>query len=303
MDVRTSSIGFRRALVLGAMILLCAIAAFAQAEEALVKIGGAEVRRITDLAYGSDALQRMDVYLPAKPNAAPAPIILMVHGGAWAYGDKATDRVVANKVARWVPRGFIFVSVNYPMVPEANPVQQADHIARAIAATQEAATGWGGDGSRIILMGHSAGAHLVSLLNADPAHAEELGARPWLGAISLDSGALDVPVIMNHAHDKLYDKAFGADAELWQASSPMHRLTKAAKPWLGICSSLRSAACAANTDFALKSRSLGLRAEVLGQKLRHIAINSELGKPGAYTDAVEAFMASLDPRVKELLGR
>ena len=96
---------------------------------------------------GPAKLQAMDVYLPAESKVGPkaAPVILMVHGGGWRIGDKRHPPVFENKVARWVPKGFIFVSVNYPMVPESDPVEQADDIARALAAAQAAAPGWGGD--------------------------------------------------------------------------------------------------------------------------------------------------------------
>jgi acetyl esterase/lipase len=226
----------------------------------------------------------------------------MVHGGGWLRGDKEMGRVVDNKVARWVPLGFILVSVNYPMVPDANPVEQAEHVARAIAAAQQAAPQWGGDPDRFILMGHSAGAHLVSLLNADAGRAAELGARPWLGVVALDSGALDVPTIMTHKHPQLFDRAFGADPEFWRDASPLHQLRAGARPWLGVCSRLRASACAGNAAFAARARELGSRAEVLGEKLRHGAINEELGLPSDYTGAVERFLASLDPQVRALLG-
>ena len=257
------------------------------------------VKVLRNVAYGPDKLQTMDVYLP--PDAKAAPVVLMAHGGGWRRGGKANPGVYENKVARWMPKGFIFVSVNYPMVPESDPVEQADHIARALAAVQKAAPGWGGDPARVILMGHSAGAHLVSLLNADPNRAARLGAKPWLGTVSLDSGALDVPAIMNRPHLGLYDTAFGEDPALWEAASPMHHLTKDGPPWLGVCSSPRRTSCSANEIYAEKAQSLGARAQVLGQALNHGEINSELGKPGAYTEAVEAFMASLDPTVAALL--
>ena len=41
-----------------------------------------------DLAYGNDALQKMDVYLPAGRSADSTRVIVMIHGGAWAEGDK-----------------------------------------------------------------------------------------------------------------------------------------------------------------------------------------------------------------------
>ncbi|MGP2478147.1 hypothetical protein ACTUQZ_14940, partial [Listeria monocytogenes] len=52
----------------------------------------AGVRRIADLPYGPDPRQRMDVYLPASAEAAP--VLVMVHGGAWMFGDKAAASVV-----------------------------------------------------------------------------------------------------------------------------------------------------------------------------------------------------------------
>ncbi|HEY3145705.1 MAG TPA: alpha/beta hydrolase [Dongiaceae bacterium] len=279
---------------LAAVLALCAWSATASAA---IPDG---IKVMHDVAYGPAKLQTMDVYLPLQPKGAP--IVLMVHGGAWAFGDKTNPQVYENKVARWVPLGFIFVSVDYPMVPDSDPVQQADNIARAMAFAQKTASTWGGDPDRLILMGHSAGAHLVSLLNADPSRATKLGVKPWLGTVSLDSGALDVPMIMTQPnHFGFYDKAFGSDPALWKAASPIDHLTKDGPPWLGVCNSDRPASCGPNKIYAAKAKSLGLTVAVLPEPMRHSEINRELGKPSAYTDAVEAFMASLDPTVKALL--
>ena len=76
---------------------------------------GVTLRR--DIAYGADPTQHIDAYLPPKPSHAP--ILFMVHGGGWRRGDKDNPGVVDNKVARWVPKGIIFVSVDYRMMPEA----------------------------------------------------------------------------------------------------------------------------------------------------------------------------------------
>ncbi len=266
------------------------------------KVAGVEVRVLRNVAYGDAADQKMDVYLP-RAAVKGAPVVLMVHGGGWRRGDKTMDRVVDNKVARWVPKGIVFISVNYPMVPEADPVEQANHVARALAAAQGHASDWGIDPARVVLMGHSAGAHLVSLLNADPARAAGLGAAPWLGAVALDSGALDVPATMERRHHELYDTAFGADPEFWKAASPQHQLKLGGKPWLGVCSDMIRNSCPENEAFAARARSLGLRAETLAQQKRHGEINSELGLPGPYTDAVETFLATLDPKLKELLAK
>lgn len=248
-----------------------------------------------NIAYGSDMAQRFDVYLPAHP--AHAPILFMVHGGGWSRGDKGMDRVVDNKVARWVPKGIIFVTINYRMLPDAPPMVQAQDVARALAKVQELAPGWGGDPANVILMGHSAGAHLVALLNAAPEIATAQGAVLWKGVISLDSGALDVKATMTGRHLGLFDDAFGGDPTAWAAVSPIDRLHGATQPLLGVCRQRSADSCPQNRAFAKKADSLGGKVEVQPMPMTHGEINSELGLPGAYTDRVEAFMRGLGWKV------
>lgn len=251
----------------------------------------AGARVVRDVAYGSDRQERFDVYIPA--NANNAPVIFMVHGGAWFLGDKTERNVVANKVARWLPRGFIVVSTNYRMLPGAAPVEQARDVARALAAAQDKAASWGGDRSRFILMGHSAGAHLVALLASSPAISAGIMSTPWLGTVALDSAALDVTKIMEVRHARFYDRAFGRDPEYWKAASPFHALTAPGRPILLVCSTRRSDSCPQASRFAAKASSLGMKAEVLKEDLSHMEVNAELGKKPDYTRAVEAFFKSL----------
>ncbi|NUS37766.1 MAG: alpha/beta hydrolase [Lysobacter sp.] len=252
------------------------------------------VRVLRDIPYGDDPHQRLDVYVP-EHGASRAPVVFMVHGGGWKRGDKDMDSVVTNKVARWVPRGIVFVSIDYRMLPEANPQVQAQDVARALAYVQRHASAWGGDGERTMLMGHSAGAHLVSLIEASPGWAAQAGASPWLGAVSLDSGALDVPALMQPPHMPLYDEAFGSDPTFWRAVSPQQQLAPRRPPLLAVCSTRRTRSCDQSSAFVDSANASGTRAALLREDLSHREINDELGKPGAYTDAVEAFMATLDP--------
>lgn len=251
---------------------------------------GARVER--DVAYGSAAEQKFDLYIPA--GATQAPIVFMVHGGAWMIGDKANAGVVAGKVSRWLPRGYILASVNYRLVPRATPLEQADDLARALALVQTRAASWGGDGRRVLVMGHSAGAHLAALLAADPAFAQARGATRWLGTVLLDSAAMDVPALMQAPHQGFYDTVFKADKAVWALSSPLHRLTAMPQaPLLLVCSSLRENACAQNKAFAAKVSGLGGKATVLPVAMSHREINQDLGLAGEYTEAVDSFVKSL----------
>lgn len=262
---------------------------------------------IRDVPYGSGNRERLDVYLPNNRRSnGTAPIIMMVHGGGWCVGDKADATVTTNKVTRWVPRGFLFVSINYPMINDgSNALAQASYVARAAAFVQTHAKEWGGDSTRLILMGHSSGAHLVSLVNADSQIRQANGLNPILGAVSLDAGAIDIVRQMPNVYPFLqvrYREAFGTAQREWIAASPYHRLDRSAAPWLGVCSTTRKDdSCGQARAYMDKSIGIGRKASVLPEQMRHGDINRQLGLPNEYTKTVEEFLASLDSVVAGLL--
>ena len=254
---------------------------------------------LKDIAYGSQPRQRLDVFL-ARGGAKPAPVLVMVHGGGWCVGDKGLAAVTRAKSAHWTGKGLVFVSVNYPMIPDgARALQQAESVARAVAHVQQHAAEWGGDPARVVLMGHSAGAHLVSLVNADATLRAAAGVKPLLGVVSLDSGATNTVTQMSKAAPKLrerYAEAFGSSEAGWIAASPFHRLERGAAPWLGVCSSRRADdPCEQTRQYAEKSNGLGIRAVVLPVDKRHGAVNKDLGDDAAFTEAVDRFLGGLDP--------
>ena len=250
---------------------------------------GARVER--DLAYGAAPAQKLDVYIPER--AQRAPILLMVHGGGWMFGDKGHSGVVANKAKHWLPRGYIIVSPNYRMAQPPSPLDQTEDVGRALAFVQENAGSWGGDGSRVVLMGHSSGAHLVALLTASPAVVARSGARAWLGTVALDSAALDLVGLMSARHPRLHDRVFGARPERWAELSPLQQLTARPPPMLLVCSSRRGDSCPAAQRFAAKAVALGGRVTALPLDLGHGEINSELGRVAGYTASVDEFLRSL----------
>ena len=244
-----------------------------------------------DLKYGNASGHKLDVYTPTDV-AKNAPIIFMVHGGAWKIGDKTSDFVVKNKVEKWVSEGFIFVSTNYRFLPVA-PYNQAQDIRKALAFVQTHAREWGGDPDKVIMMGHSAGAHLVALVNAYPELAYRLKVKPWLGNVILDSAALDVVSIMEQKHHVLYDRAFSNKPFLWRRNSPDHQLKEDAFPMLLVCSTRREISCLQARNFEEHAKSLGVKVSVSKQDLSHRNINKYLGLESEYTDIVNQFMNDL----------
>lgn len=258
-----------------------------------VPAGGTAIRNV---AYGTDPAQRFDLYLPSAVGSGNAPVVIYVHGGGWANGDK-TNPGVANKLAYWLPKGYAVVSTNYRMVPAAAPLEQARDVARAVATVQRRTGEWHLDPARVVLMGHSAGAHLVALLGADPRLLTEAGATRPLGVVSLDSGALDVPAVMTLRRvPKLYQEAFGADPAYWRSVSPQQQLTRAAPPMLLVCASERrfpTSPCDEARKFADRAASLRVPVQVHPEPLDHGDINKQLGLPSAYTRAVSGWIDRL----------
>lgn len=128
------------------------------AESARVK---AAVPGRLDVAYGSDPLQRLDVFAPERRGA---PVQVYIHGGAWRASDKAGRAYPAEA---FVPAGAVWAPVNYRLAP-AVPLDDIVHDVRlAIAWIHENAEEFGGDRERIFVSGNSAGGHLAAMLLAD----------------------------------------------------------------------------------------------------------------------------------------
>ena len=128
----------------------------------------------------------------ASPNAQDCPIVLWVHGGSWVAGGKFTQLTREVKAPHFIDSGHIFVSVNYRLASDENDVRWpvfGDDLAAATDWVIDNAELIGGDPSRVSLIGHSAGAHLVSIVGTNPTLLENHGRTPSdvSCVVSLDS--------------------------------------------------------------------------------------------------------------------
>lgn len=250
------------------------------------------VEVLKDIRYGEDKAQTFDVYIPTK--VKDAPVIFMIHGGAWSGGDKADKGNVENKVAHWTNKGFIFVSTNYRTLPAVAPIGQAKDIERSLRFAQQQASSWGGSADKFILMGHSSGAHLASLVSANYLSLVGNGVKPWLGTVSIDISGYDiVKKVFGETPSKFYQDKFGKELDYLKKASPLHRLTDKIPPFLAICSTQNGDACEQATHFLNKAKSLGSYSELIVSDFSHNNLNSELGKAVCYTKNVDIFLMQL----------
>jgi arylformamidase len=175
------------------------------------------------IAYGSDRLQVLDFWR-AKGAGGAAPLVIYVHGGSWKRGSKdgATGQY---KAPHYTAAGYGFASINYRLVPQATVEQQAADVAASLKALLDRAAELGIDRARVVLMGHSAGAHLVALVGTDERYlkAAGLSLADINGVIPIDGAAYDVPAQMRLAGPMMkqtYVQAFGTEPERQRALSP-----------------------------------------------------------------------------------
>lgn len=259
------------------------------------------VKTIKDFAYGEHEKQRMDIFAPE--NASGAPIIMMLHGGGWTTGDKNGSVTYINKLNRWVPKGFIVTSVDTRLMPDADVYEQIEDLAQAVATTQKHAKEWGGDASKIILMGHSSAGTMVSVLAAKPSLVTKLGGQRWLASFALDSSSLDIPRTMRLWFPRMYTYAYGKDADKWAAASPINLLSSESIPMFIACSTKRpDNSCEQAKLFVEQADKFNIKTKIVPQDYDHGGVNFHLGKDEEYTKQAEEFMASLDAEVARRLG-
>ena len=172
------------------------------------------------------ALTSLDIHVPK--NATNAPVLVFVHGGSWAFGDKFLYN--SNKLPFFVSLGYVVVSTNYRL--SSDKVKHPNHVndvANALAWIVDNIENFGGDPDGIYLMGHSAGAHLVSLLTLSDEFLEnaEVDRSSIQGVVLVDTAAFDLVKRMENLQDtpsSYFHNAFGADVETWIHASPLHQI-------------------------------------------------------------------------------
>lgn len=261
----------------------------------------AEPKIHRDLAYSEpeDANRRLDVYAPA--GGENRPIMVWLHGGGWRQGDKSA---VQHKPRAFVDRGFIFVSVNYRLVPQVTVKEMTGDIAQAIKWVRDHAKQYGGAPDTTFVAGHSAGAHLAALVCTDDRYlrAEGLSLSAIKGCIPVDTAVYDIASQVKNVgplRAVTYTSAFGSSEAEHQQLSPIAHVAKdkGIPPFLILHVADRPDSTAQSQAFSKALANAGVRAKVVpGEGKSHGTINRDLGLPGDKpTKAVFEFLDGLLP--------
>lgn len=255
--------------------------------------GAPQAPRPMTFAYGPHPLQQIDVWR-ARGARGPAPLVVFVHGGGWHRGDKKAAASEYSPV-HFPEQGYVYASINYRLVPEFRVEDQAGDVALALKALFGRAGEFGIGRGRAVLMGHSAGAHLVALVGTDERYlrAAGLGFADVSGVIPNDGAAYDVARQIaegNRIMRDTYLQAFGTDPARQRALSPVfHAAAPNAPAFLLLHVQRRDGvAQARELEAALRKAGTAVeRREFPGTGFEgHAEINRRLGDPSYPATAV-----------------
>lgn len=130
---------------------------------------------VTDIAYGMDDRQKLDIYAPDGNGSLRHPVLIFFHGGAWRDGEREGYGFLGRAFAA---RGIVTVIADYRKAPKVRFPAFVEDTADAIAWVHANIASHEGDASHIFVMGHSAGAHIAMLAALDPRWLAAKGLKP-----------------------------------------------------------------------------------------------------------------------------
>jgi acetyl esterase/lipase len=265
---------------------------------------------VSNIPYADPGHERqvLDIYRPE--GADQLPVVFWIHGGGWQTGDK-TDVQIKPKVLG--DRGMIFVSTNYRLLPDVPMEVLIGDVANSLGWVYRNIADYGGDPTRIFVMGHSAGAQLAALLCIDHRYLESAGVPPDVlrGCVPVDGDTYDLPAIITTAEIRNqvhgfpmptfgHRVKFGNDPKKHIDFSAVTHVEKGKgiPPFLVLH-------VAGHPDVTAQARRLGavldeadVPVRVFGARgTTHSLLNQNLGKPD--DPATEALFEFLDPLIKK----
>ncbi len=259
-----------------------------------------EYKQISEI---SPNLLSLDIYYNNNVDIKK-PVVVYVHGGGWCRGDKSNQ--IENKVNLFRSLNYIFVSVNYRLSPfpfdisNNNRIKYPDHnidIADALLWINDNISQYGGNKHKIVLLGHSAGAHLVALTGTNKRFLENRGLslESIKGVAVIDTKAFDIKEqIANGDNQNMYINAFGTDSIQNIDASPMYNVVNTIsypKFFIAKRGNSERIKCANNFISILETNGVSVY-QVNGSIYDHQGINNAIGEPNEtlITNTLKSFL-------------
>jgi len=271
---------------------------------AVACVADAHAQTVTrDIPYATaHERQVLDVYAPA--GAKNLPVVFWIHGGGWQAGNKS---MVALKPKAFMDAGFVFVSINYRLLPTVDMGALTSDVASALGWVHKNIATHGGDPTRLLVMGHSAGGQLAALMctNDRYAKAEGFSLTMIKGCVPIDADTFDIPAIIEVAETRArvhhlplptngHRQKFGDDPAKHRDFSAVTHIApnKGIPPFLILHITGNPDTSAQARRLATVLQAAGISAKVVGRDTTHEGLNDSIGAPDdPVTKEVFAFVA------------
>lgn len=257
-----------------------------------------------DIPYATaQERQVLDVYAP--PGAKNLPVVFWIHGGGWQSGDKT---MVALKPKAFTEAGFVFVSISHRLLPSVEMDAITKDVGSALGWVHKNIAKYGGDPSRLLVMGHSSGGQLAALMCTDDRYAKAEGFSLTIikGCVPVDADTFDIPAIIEVAETRArahqlplptygHRQKFGNDSAKHRDFSAVTHVApnKGIPPFLilHIAGHPDTGAQARRMANVLEAAGIPVKV-VAGRETTHASINDNIGAPNdPVTKELFAFVA------------
>jgi acetyl esterase/lipase len=261
--------------------------------------GTAQIRVVKNINYaGTNGRgNTLNIY-HKKDGQKNQDVIIFIHGGSWSSGKKETYWWLGRNLAK---KNIVAAVINYPLAPYATFKEMAMASAKAVKWVSDSISNYGGNPSRIFLMGHSAGGHLCELINSDSTYFKAMNINnPVKGVILNDAFGLDMEEYLTKAEkdDNYVDflRTFTSDPKIWQVGSPLFYAKNVTNPHLLLYGSKTYEAIQIQTKriyTTLKDQKVSVKIEVIDGK-KHVGMVSQMifGKNRVYKD-ISVFLSEI----------
>lgn len=244
---------------------------------------------IKDVAYAgqrSANSQKLDLYLPhiSASKHRLSPVLVYVHGGAWTRGDK--NRLKLKQVEAYRSKGIVVAALNYRLGPQNKFPDNINDLTTAAEWLSKNISRYGGDPQNMIIVGHSAGAHLIAMAEIEHrnSNAPRAVQSHYKAIFAIDSASYDLTVpstgrLSRWINQQKY-RTFGKRRRGLEAASPTMQVRKDGNysPFHLYATQTRSAAIASAREFetALKRSGNAVSTTVVKGGLSHADMNKAI---------------------------
>ena len=269
---------------------------------AVACVSAAHAQSVTrDIPYATaHERQVLDVYAPA--GAKNLPVVFWIHGGGWQTGNKS---MVALKPKAFMDQGLVFVSINHRLLPTVDMGALTRDVASALGWVHKNIATYGGDPTRLLVMGHSSGGQLAALMCTDDRYAKAEGYSLTMikGCVPVDADTFDIPAIIEMAETRArvhhlplptygHRQKFGDDPAKHRDFSAVTHVArnKGIPPFLILH-------IGGNPDTGAQARRLAAVLETAGISVKVVA-----GREATHTSLNDNIGAADDPVTKEVFA-